>query len=55
MTGDCKKCINNSAGDRCEICKSGFFGDAVDKNIGCQACQCYKAGTLTDQVSGTWF
>ena len=33
-TGECINCINNSAGPQCEICKDGFFGDALT-----QSCQ----------------
>uniref|UniRef100_A0A8C4RZG4 Laminin subunit alpha-1 n=2 Tax=Erpetoichthys calabaricus TaxID=27687 RepID=A0A8C4RZG4_ERPCA len=40
QSGECLKCINNTAGRNCEICAEGYFGDAiVDKN--CQACACH--------------
>lgn len=29
VTGQCLACINNSAGSRCELCASGFFGNAL--------------------------
>ena len=50
LTGECLKCIDNTDGFRCEMCKSGFFGDALAlKKPGdppsCQPCQCYPEGT----------
>lgn len=50
LTGVCTRCIDNTDGDHCERCKSGFFGDALAlKKPGdppnCQPCQCYPIGT----------
>ncbi|XP_078543662.1 laminin subunit alpha-1 [Lissotriton helveticus] len=40
ITGECLKCIENTAGKHCEICADGFYGDAiVAKN--CRACDCH--------------
>lgn len=27
-TGKCEKCLYNTAGDHCDICKAGFYGNA---------------------------
>lgn len=29
LTGECLKCIGNTAGRHCEKCADGFFGNAV--------------------------
>lgn len=29
VTGECLQCLNNTAGEVCQFCKPGFFGDAV--------------------------
>ncbi|XP_033914651.3 laminin subunit alpha-1-like [Acipenser ruthenus] len=39
-TGECLKCVENTAGSHCERCADGYFGDAiVAKN--CQDCGCH--------------
>ena len=44
VSGECFKCLNNTDGDRCQYCKEGFYGDAVElKN--CQDCQCDACGS----------
>lgn len=29
VTGQCLKCVGNTAGDHCEKCADGYYGDAV--------------------------
>ena len=53
ISGECLRCMGNTAGFNCERCKSGFFGDALAlKRPGdldnCQPCQCYPLGTNLD-------
>ena len=44
VTGLCLACLNNTAGPSCEICASGYFGDAVVRKD-CQKCACDPCGT----------
>ncbi|VDI10069.1 laminin, alpha 1/2 [Mytilus galloprovincialis] len=43
MSGRCLKCLNNADGDRCGVCKPGFYGTAV--NGDCSACDCDGYGS----------
>uniref|UniRef100_A0A8D3CTX3 Laminin, alpha 3 n=1 Tax=Scophthalmus maximus TaxID=52904 RepID=A0A8D3CTX3_SCOMX len=38
QTGDCVNCQFNAAGDRCERCKEGYYGNAGDRT--CRGCPC---------------
>ncbi|NXI94668.1 LAMC2 protein, partial [Psophia crepitans] len=46
QTGECLKCIYNTAGFYCDRCKDGFFGNplASDPANKCRACSCDSAG-----------
>lgn len=43
ISGRCKKCLYNTVGDHCDVCKEGYTGDAT-KQL-CRACVCNKLGT----------
>ncbi|XP_033223143.1 laminin subunit gamma-1 isoform X2 [Belonocnema kinseyi] len=62
-TGECLKCVNNTAGIHCDECLRGYFGDALSdrKEDGCKLCQCSAPGSVEledgtvapcDQLSG---
>lgn len=42
-TGKCLQCLHNTAGDYCEICKEGYYGDALTQS--CEKCSCSQLGT----------
>ncbi|XP_017881365.1 laminin subunit alpha [Ceratina calcarata] len=42
-TGECLQCLNNTYGEACNLCKPGFFGDAVQKKD-CRSCLCEECG-----------
>nr|XP_012215232.1 PREDICTED: laminin subunit beta-1 [Linepithema humile] len=47
-TGHCLQCLFNTAGPNCEICKAGFYGDALQQD--CGDCGCNVLGT--DKAAG---
>ncbi|XP_014222768.1 laminin subunit gamma-1 isoform X2 [Trichogramma pretiosum] len=53
-TGECLKCVNNTAGFHCEECLAGYYGDALSeqREDGCRLCQCYPAGTKETAEGG---
>lgn len=60
-TGQCLKCIYNTAGENCNECLPGYFGDPLALPHGsCEQCSCYPPGTeqtedgisICDQLSG---
>ncbi|XP_056620180.1 laminin subunit alpha-4 isoform X1 [Triplophysa dalaica] len=46
VTGRCLNCWSNTAGDNCERCAPGFYGDAISAKD-CRECQCNKCGTAS--------
>ncbi|KAM7369500.1 hypothetical protein PAMP_010819 [Pampus punctatissimus] len=52
VTGECLRCLNNTAGRHCEVCQPGYYGDAVHaKN--CQECSCDVTGALSSACDVT--
>ncbi|XP_078100457.1 laminin subunit alpha-1 [Sander vitreus] len=46
VTGECLRCLGNTAGTHCEVCQPGYYGDAVHAKD-CQACGCDVSGALS--------
>ena len=44
MTGQCLRCVNNTAGDSCEKCSEWYYGDAIDL----KDCQSKSRGILVE-------
>ncbi|XP_050314835.1 laminin subunit beta-1 isoform X2 [Anthonomus grandis grandis] len=42
-TGKCLKCLDNTAGDHCEVCADNFYRE--DEDSVCKPCQCDMLGT----------
>ncbi|XP_078051747.1 laminin subunit beta-1 isoform X1 [Augochlora pura] len=42
-TGRCLQCLYNTDGANCQICKAGFYGNALEQD--CQKCECNPLGT----------
>nr|XP_014351267.1 PREDICTED: laminin subunit gamma-1 [Latimeria chalumnae] len=53
QTGECLKCIYNTAGFFCDRCKDGFYGNALagDPADKCKPCNCSPYGTVDRQTS----
>ncbi|TSM04853.1 Laminin subunit beta-2 [Bagarius yarrelli] len=46
-TGECLKCLYNTEGPECAVCKSGYYGEASRRN--CRKCTCNFLGTERSQ------
>ncbi|CAH0546889.1 unnamed protein product [Brassicogethes aeneus] len=59
-TGECLRCIHNTAGFHCDECLVGHYGNPILPE-GCKICECYHLGTqanndgapICDQSSGS--
>ncbi|KAG1714971.1 Multiple epidermal growth factor-like domains protein 8 [Nymphon striatum] len=48
----CMNCQQNTEGDRCEQCKSGFFRIGDSTRDGCRPCQCHGHSNICDPRNG---
>ncbi|XP_012282234.1 laminin subunit beta-1 isoform X2 [Orussus abietinus] len=48
VTGRCLRCLHDTDGAHCQVCRAGFYGDATRQD--CQDCQCDVLGT--DRAAG---
>ncbi|XP_015258513.1 PREDICTED: laminin subunit alpha-1-like, partial [Cyprinodon variegatus] len=46
VTGECLRCLGNTAGKHCELCRPGYYGDAVLAKD-CKDCGCDVNGSLS--------
>ncbi|XP_067434354.1 laminin subunit alpha-1 [Thunnus thynnus] len=46
VTGECLRCLGNTAGRHCEVCQLGYYGDAVQAR-NCQECSCDVSGAIS--------
>uniref|UniRef100_A0A671XN73 Laminin, beta 2-like n=1 Tax=Sparus aurata TaxID=8175 RepID=A0A671XN73_SPAAU len=47
LTGECLRCLHNTFGPRCQDCKPGYYGNALDQD--CKECSCDRRGTEVTQ------
>jgi laminin gamma 1 len=45
----CLRCIFNTTGQNCELCKPNYWGDALSTKK-CHACDCFPLGTFTNEL-----
>ncbi|XP_030006066.1 laminin subunit gamma-1-like [Sphaeramia orbicularis] len=48
ITGRCLKCLGHTEGERCQRCRQGFYGDALNQTAAqkCKPCNCNPSGTF---------
>ncbi|XP_003782634.1 laminin subunit beta-4 [Otolemur garnettii] len=42
VTGECLRCLHNTWGPNCQLCKPGYFGSALNQT--CRRCSCHPSG-----------
>ncbi|XP_070280772.1 laminin subunit beta-4 [Myotis yumanensis] len=47
VTGECLKCLHNTQGPSCQLCKPGHFGSALNQT--CTRCSCHPSGVNTSE------
>ncbi|XP_030612396.1 laminin subunit alpha-1 [Archocentrus centrarchus] len=52
VTGECLRCLGNTAGPHCELCKHGYYGDAVHTKD-CRECDCDVNGARSSECDIT--
>uniref|UniRef100_A0A673U039 Laminin subunit beta-1 n=2 Tax=Suricata suricatta TaxID=37032 RepID=A0A673U039_SURSU len=50
-TGRCLKCLYHTEGDQCQLCRLGYYGDALRQD--CRKCVCNYLGTVQDHCNGS--
>ncbi|XP_047423850.1 laminin subunit alpha-1 [Mugil cephalus] len=52
ISGECLRCLGNTAGRHCEVCRPGYYGDAVVAKD-CRECGCDVSGALSSLCDAT--
>ncbi|XP_008565583.1 PREDICTED: laminin subunit beta-4 [Galeopterus variegatus] len=47
VTGECLRCLYNTQGPNCQLCKPGYFGSALNQT--CRRCSCHPSGVSPTQ------
>uniref|UniRef100_A0A2K6GEB6 Laminin subunit beta 4 n=1 Tax=Propithecus coquereli TaxID=379532 RepID=A0A2K6GEB6_PROCO len=42
VTGECLRCLHNTQGPNCQLCRPGYFGSALNQT--CRRCSCHPSG-----------
>ncbi|XP_048195748.1 laminin subunit beta-1 isoform X1 [Perognathus longimembris pacificus] len=50
-TGRCLKCLYHTEGDHCQLCRHGYYGDALRQD--CRKCVCNYLGTMQEHCNGS--
>ncbi|KAJ8360943.1 hypothetical protein SKAU_G00174680 [Synaphobranchus kaupii] len=50
QTGRCLKCLHNTDGPLCSVCRLGYYGNALQQD--CRHCACVLEGTLPSRCNG---
>ncbi|XP_033612694.1 laminin subunit beta-1 [Fukomys damarensis] len=50
-TGRCLKCLHHTEGGRCQLCRSGYYGDALQQD--CRKCVCNVLGTVQGRCNSS--
>ena len=51
----CANCRHMTTGNKCDYCKTGFFGGAANDQQFCQPCDCNGHGDICDEVSQNFY
>ncbi|XP_029088828.1 laminin subunit beta-1 isoform X1 [Monodon monoceros] len=50
-TGRCLKCLYHTEGEHCQLCRFGYYGDALQQD--CRKCVCNYLGTVQERCNGS--
>ncbi|XP_002913688.2 laminin subunit beta-1 isoform X1 [Ailuropoda melanoleuca] len=50
-TGRCLRCLYHTEGEHCQLCRAGYYGDALQQD--CRKCVCNYLGTMPEHCNGS--